>query len=510
MGNWDIEHARRYHESTKHPGMPPHFLDWENQPIPFKIYKDLPPLDLPTFHPPSDCPTNTALRGPLSARKGTQIDAALLGRILFLTAGITKRATYPGGTILFRAAPCTGALYHVDLYVACTSIAGLEAGLYHFSPQDFSLRWLRGGDVRGHLARAAQCSLIARAPVSVVFASTYWRNAWKYQARAYRHVFWDGGTMAANMLAACNAHGTEAELVLAFVDREVERLLGLKRGKEGAFVIVTIGGDGQEAAPAEGEVEPIDHPTIPLSAREVDYPAIELMHEASSLATPDDVRRFRPGAPLERRTPPAEGRTFELHPSERDGERFLTLERTVLRRGSTRRFRREPIGGRDLADVLHCSIHPLPWDVTPEGTLFNDVYLIVNAVEGLPPGAYYLRTEQGRLELLKEGEFRQEAHWLALDQELGGDASVDVYFMASLDEVLAAYGNRGYRAAQFEAGVLGGRLYLAAYALGLGATGLTFFDDEVTRFFSPHAEGKSPMFLVALGRSALARTGSVG
>jgi hypothetical protein len=29
---------------------------------------------------------------------------------------------------------------------------------------------------------------------------------------------------------------------------------------------------------------------------------------------------------------------------------------------------------------------------------------------------------------------------------------------------------------------------------------LTFFDDAVTGFFSPHAEGKSVMFLIALGR----------
>jgi hypothetical protein len=50
-----------------------------------------------------------------------------------------------------------------------------------------------------------------------------------------------------------------------------------------------------------------------------------------------------------------------------------------------------------------------------------------------------------------------------------------------------------------EAGITGGRLYLSAYAQGFGASGLTFFDDEVTAFFSPHAEGKSVMFLVALG-----------
>jgi hypothetical protein len=50
--------------------------------------------------------------------------------------------------------------------------------------------------------------------------------------------------------------------------------------------------------------------------------------------------------------------------------------------------------------------------------------------------------------------------------------------------------------------VRGGKIYLLAHALGLRATGLTFYDDEVTDFFSPHAAGHSPMFLVAFGRRA--------
>jgi hypothetical protein len=78
---------------------------------------------------------------------------------------------------------------------------------------------------------------------------------------------------------------------------------------------------------------------------------------------------------------------------------------------------------------------------------------------------------------------------LGLDQELPADAAVDSFFLADLRPILQPFGK--YRAVQLEAGIIGGRLYLAAYAQRLGATGLTFYDDEVTRFFSPHAEGKS-------------------
>ena len=90
------------------------------------------------------------------------------------------------------------------------------------------------------------------------------------------------------------------------------------------------------------------------------------------------------------------------------------------------------------------------------------------------------------------------------------EASFDVFFMAELEPVLERFGNRGYRALQLEAGLLGGRLYLSAYAQRLGATGLTFYDDEVTAFFSPHARGKSAIFLMALGKGRRRELVSLG
>jgi len=125
-------------------------------------------------------------------------------------------------------------------------------------------------------------------------------------------------------------------------------------------------------------------------------------------------------------------------------------------------------------------------------------------VEGLAPGAYYLRRNRLQLELLKEGDFRQRAGYLGLEQQLPADASVDIFFLADLNKIVETFGNRGYRATQLEAGILGGKLYLGAYSQRLGATGLTFYDDDVVNFFSPHAKGKSAIFLVCCGRSAKA------
>jgi nitroreductase len=113
---------------------------------------------------------------------------------------------------------------------------------------------------------------------------------------------------------------------------------------------------------------------------------------------------------------------------------------------------------------------------------------------------------RGALELLRKGELRREAGYLGLGQQLPADASVDIFCLTNLTAVLEKFGNRGYRSAQLEAAVIGGKCYLAAYGQGLGATGLTFFDDDVTEFFSPHAAGKSVMFLTAVGKPARKKT----
>jgi SagB-type dehydrogenase family enzyme len=148
--------------------------------------------------------------------------------------------------------------------------------------------------------------------------------------------------------------------------------------------------------------------------------------------------------------------------------------------------------------------------LTQEEEPLNDLYLIVHAVEGLPAGAYVYRWQKRGLELLKEGDFRRDAGYLGLGQAIPADCSVNIYFLADLHRALERFGNRGYRAAQLEAAIMGGKIYLAAYAQRLGASGLTFFDDDVTEFFSPDAAGKSVMFLVAVGKSANRKTPSVG
>lgn len=504
--NREVTAAWTYHNSTKHSlesiRRNPHFLDWDNQPLAFKIYQGLDAISLPQDWPQIQTSALDAI-AMLPAEPPREIipDLTMLARLLYLSAGITKRRTYPGGEIYFRAAACTGALYHIDLYVVCGDLPGLAAGVYHFGPHDFALRCLRAGDYRGVVARASgQEPAVQHAPAVVICASTYWRNAWKYQARAYRHCFWDAGTLMANFLAAAATQAISTRVVTGFVDAEINRLLDLDNEREAALALVPIGFSPAPALGSSLAVEALQLQTAPLSKSEIDYPTIHAMHAASSLLTLDEVRAWRDAEEQLRQKPEPQGQLFPLVSVTAAELPATPLEQVIRHRGSTRQFARTPISFAQLSTLLLRATKGVPADFLslPNESL-TDLYVIVNAVDGIPPGAYVYHRDRQALELLREGSLRKEAGYLGLGQQLPADASVALFCLTDLAAVLTRYGNRGYRAAQFEAAIIGGKCYLAAYGQGLGATGLTFFDDDVTEFFSPHAAGKSVMFLTAVG-----------
>src|SRR2546425_1205908 len=191
--NHDLAATWTYHNGTKHSLQSvrndPHYLDWENQPLPFKIYSTLEPLPLPHALPPVQMPTLTAL-----------------------------------------------------------SATGVE-----------------------------------HAPATGVYTSPSRPNAWKYQARPYRHCFWDAGTLLANLLAATTALEVPAQVVVGFVDSEINRLLDLDTKREVALALVPLGSAAEPVPGPLPTIEPLNLQTVPLSKAEVDYPAIHAMHAASSL-----------------------------------------------------------------------------------------------------------------------------------------------------------------------------------------------------------------------------------
>jgi SagB-type dehydrogenase family enzyme len=518
--NQHLDAARQYHSGTKHSylsiRMHPQALDWANKPLLFKIYPTLEVTRLPRDFRDTGRAALSAIAEPDSTTKEEAIpDVETLAQLLFFSAGVIKSRKHDQGETFFRAAACTGALYEIELYVVCADLPGshansgepaLPAGVYHFGAAEFGLRQLRAGDFRQALVAATgNDESVAHAPVIIICTGTYWRNAWKYHSRAYRHFGWDNGTILANLLAMSAASKLPAEIVTAFVDSQVNALLGLDTKREVAFSIASIGRTASQP-PEPPAITPVEYPIVAYSEKEVDYPAMRKMHESSSLDASDEVDAWR-GPTWKSKAPSAQAGSLlsitALAKLDDSAVSKDSIEQVISRRGSTRQFARDPLTLPQLSTILDRSTRGIPADfLNPFGSHLNDLYLIVNSVVGLRAGAYVYQWKERSLELLKAGDFRDKAGYLGLEQQLPADAAVDVFFLADLKKILERYGNRGYRTAQLEAGILGGKMYLAAYAQRLGATGLTFYDDDVVSFFSPHARGKSAIFLVALGRSA--------
>jgi SagB-type dehydrogenase family enzyme len=505
--------AREYQERTKYSPRSvrasDHRLDPATKPRPYKVYVDLPRHDPDGPAEPPDVPALSAIAEPSPDPivDGDADSNPDLHTLCQYATGVTTESTMRGREMRFRAAACTGKLYHVDCYAVVGECGPFDPGVYHFDPDGGAFDILRAGDYRGVLAAAAGGHAgVAEAPVTVVATSQWWRNAWKYRARTYRHAFWDSGTILANLLAVAHAGGHRAEVVVGFADRPVVDLLGLDPDEEAPLELVPVGSGAP--APEPPAVDAIAPETVPVSPEQKEYPLVPDAWGQSTLPDGDAATEWRQRArgadPADLgRRPPGDGDRIGLAPVDADTASARPVGETIERRGSLREYAHDPISDRKLATVLDRALRGVPIDggADAPGRLL-DCYCLVHAVDGVPSGAYQYHPDGTTLERVGPTD-RETAGHIALDQPVVGDAAVNVYLGADVDAVVDRLGDRGYRLAQLEAGIALGRLYLATYAhLALGGRGFTFYDDLVTEHLSPRAAGQTPMTLFAFGRPA--------
>jgi nitroreductase len=539
--------AREYHRRSSHTPEKIRTLDVtldpDTKPRPTKLYRNLERRSLAGVRPPQTPALSAVARSRAAPVDdgGLELDRETLATLCYEASGIVERATVDDGRKMrFRAASCTGKLYHVDLYPVVGDVPGLDAGVYHFDPAQFTLDVLREGDYRGNLARAVgETSAdtvrtasdgdtartasgtdtarttgtgddpgtgIASAPVTFVATSTWWRNAWKYRERTYRHAFWDTGTILANLLASAHAMDHDASAVVGFADDPVVELLGVDPGSEAPIALAPVGSGSP--VPGLRRVSAITPATEPVSSDRTEYPAIQDAWRASRLADGSAAAAWRGRARDAVGTgqaTPGDGDRVQLDPVDAETQSKRPLAATVRRRGSCREYDDEGPSRRQVATVLDRALRGTPGDWNggvAAGLAFNDCYVLATGVQGLADGSYQYHPGASVLERLGDVTLAEKRK-LALDQPWAGSAHVNVYLLADVDATVDRLGNRGYRLAQLEAGITLGRLYLAAYAhRRLGGTGLTFFDDLVTDHLSPRARGQTPTCLFAFGRSA--------
>jgi SagB-type dehydrogenase family enzyme len=472
---------RQYHELTRHSveslRRSPHYLDWANQPDPFRHYEGTPVLDLPADPPTPQSPALDVLHG-VAGSTSAPDGPTFLSQLFFHSAAISasKRIPSTGGRYALRVNPSSGNLHPTEFHFFTRGLREWPDGLYHYRPS-------------AHMAEQRASSLRlpdTAAPLIFVLTTIAWREAWKYRDRAYRYCLHDLGHAWQALALAAKALGCDARAVGCFVDEDVARLCRLPED-EWPMLLMEITGAVPSGPASVGE--PIWHGGQPnqLSTELIHYPSIEAIHRATSA-----------NAPTGHAVAPAATGKGEVHlPAPAGSNR--PFGDVVRGRRSALDFIGGPrtISMPQLSALLSAACQPLTADFSCG---FIQLYLYVHRVDSLSPGVYRYWPEHAELELIQSGDQRVAAAGLSLGQQLAGNACVAFSMIADLERATAAYSDRGYRYVHFEAGAIGHRLYLAAESLGLRATGIgAFYDDQVHQYLNLAGDQRQVVYHFSIG-----------
>jgi SagB-type dehydrogenase family enzyme len=214
--------------------------DWGKQPPLYKHYPQARKLTLPQVGDVQGLSTEEAIRQRRSVRDyGDQpLTMEQLSHLLFLSEGINAERW---GHKL-RSAPSAGALYPIETYVVAHRVAGLEAGLYHYSVKDHALHVLQTSDLRQTIVQhGLMQAFLGEANLVLVFSAIFQRLRWKYQERTYRYALIEVGHIGQNAYLAATSMGLGGCVVGAFHDDDVNKLLGVDGEQEAALMLMSVG-----------------------------------------------------------------------------------------------------------------------------------------------------------------------------------------------------------------------------------------------------------------------------
>ena len=220
-------------------------LDWGGQPERYKTYADAERVALPkNFFPtqPGELEGRLNLEEAIEMRRSTRdysdepLSLEELSCLLYAAQGITEHRWG------LRAAPSAGALYPIELYTVVHDVTGLDPGTYHYAVQEHGLELLQRGDFRAAMMQAGLWqTFLGDANVCFVLSAIFQRTRWKYRERTYRYVLLEAGHIGQNLYLTATSMRLGACAVGAFLDDDLNDLLGLDGRAEAALYIVSIG-----------------------------------------------------------------------------------------------------------------------------------------------------------------------------------------------------------------------------------------------------------------------------
>lgn len=463
-----------------------------------------------------------------------------LGSLPFYTHANFSRGTASGG-----------GLYPIGIHWVCGPSGPFTPGVYHYATGHHAMERLLTGDVSAEVRAAlgtaprGPSELDWQTDQFLVLGVKFWQNAFKYNSFSYHVVAMDIGALLETWRIWARAHGLHIGAALWFDEARLTRLLGMASEEEGVFAVVPLrwrqdgaAGDRAGSAPVAARVRGVDQER---SRTVLDFETVRRVHAATLAgATDRPAPGVLAGALASEDTGDGDtggGDTGGGQPCGRYGPQLpepqplTTGVRTALRarRSSFGRFTAEPpISAAQLATALAAAATTACLDTDAEtglatadaetefadaetglaagadGPPLTRLYVFVNHVADIPPGAYAYLQDGPRAALRPlhsgaPGAFLQRNYFLAnynLEQ-----AGAVIAVAAPTAAVLDAVGDRGLRLVNAAVGACSQALYTATAAAGL-ACGVALGFDCVSyaEELGLSERGEVPMLIMMVGQ----------
>lgn len=491
-----------YHERTKHHlhryARSLGYMDWQNQPNPFRFWKGTEVVRLPLLDQDPDA--DHANLYEQSDRTPQPLTRKTLAGFLELSLGLSAWKAAAGTRWSLRINPSSGNLHPTEAHLLLTDVENIENGVYHYSP------FLHALEKRAAIPTSASEPIKAffqNQGFLVILTSIFWREAWKYGERAYRYCNHDVGHALAALSFAANLWGWQLTCLNGLSDDQIEILLGFDR---------TVWPPLEEEHPDIACFVGQSPPEIVTEKLTLPQQALDQVQQLSFVGQPERLSkqpvnwRIINETAHQARKPVTSGERFVLPEGNSHIPRASRLKaaQIIRQRRSATAF--DPDGRIDADRFLALLDRTLP----RKGRLPFDCHLIepsvhlllfVHSVTGYDRGLYFLcrnpldldaiRSEfrpeylwrqmdaDLPLYLLREGDFRADAVRISCHQDIAGDSAFSLGMLARLKKSIDR-STYFYRHLFWETGLIGQVLYLEAEAQGIRGTGIgCFFDDAV-------------------------------
>ena len=500
MTNFKDSPSYQYHDLTKHSVASlysdNHYLDWENQPNPFRHYQGAECVSLDPGE--KDLSGNFFQNSP--AQINRNISLKTLSSILFYSLSISAWKKYADSAWHLRVNPSAGNLHPEETHLIASNVEGLNAGIYHYNVYEHLLEMRCGKPFE-----ESEWSSVGIDETTEKFCAFFvinvitWRQAWKYRSRAFRYCFHDAGHVIGSLQYVFEQMRLDFKVFMKINSGKLKKLLGLEDGDEFPLIVIGCGKNPGSSKSINSE-RVYRGKANKLSKSEISYPLIEEMRNHDIC---NNESNFYQQIDFEKNGLPTTIKPLETVSLEMGSpgevKNFFTMVRN--RRSAQAYDGKTEMELFDLTLILKKAFEKPKLDYNSMTSSLVNLFLFVHRVKGLERGLYLYNESECQLLLLQSGNMESTARDLSLSQEIASNSAVCFAMISNFPLAFTLLNEAGYRSVHFEAGRIGQALYLGSESLGYNSTGIgAFFDNDVNRFLQLK-EGHEVVYHFAMGKA---------